>query len=110
MRPKQIILLEDERDIERSFDLANGIIIDVREEEEFQRKHIPGSNHVDLMSENFGEFFADIEKMASILIYCENGSRSKLAVRILQEMGFVNIFHLVYGLVNYRGELVARVE
>ena len=46
----------------------------------------------------FMEFFYDVKKDMPILLYCDDGSRSKIAGRILSEMGYENLFYLKKGI------------
>ena len=68
------------------------IIIDVREENEYTRGHVPNSILIPLSTikeEN------DIlpEKEKTILVYCRSGSRSAKAAKILSHMGYKHIYN-----------------
>ncbi|HAV25099.1 MAG TPA: hypothetical protein DCX01_02880, partial [Bacteroidetes bacterium] len=39
-----------------------------------------------------------LEKDINILLYCSDGSRSKVAVRILTEIGFHHLFNITNGI------------
>ena len=67
------------------------IILDVREQEEFDQGHIPGAILIP---------YTQIEEMADemlphkeqlILVYCRSGRRSKIAAEALVELGYTNI-------------------
>ncbi len=85
-------------------DYAAVLVIDVREPDERARGFIPGSIHIPR-----GVLERDIEKLAfdgnardadlarPIVTYCGGGSRSLLAARTLQEMGFSNVSSLAGG-------------
>jgi rhodanese-related sulfurtransferase len=66
------------------------IIVDVREDGEWARGHIPGAIHL-----GKGVIERDIEKAvpdtsAEIILYCGGGYRSALAADALQKMGYKN--------------------
>jgi len=70
------------------------IVLDVREDSEWAKGHLPGAHHM-----GRGVLERDIEdavpeKDASILLYCGGGFRSALAADNLQKMGYLNVFSL----------------
>ncbi|MCS7016575.1 MAG: rhodanese-like domain-containing protein [Gemmatales bacterium] len=75
-------------------------LIDVREESEYARDHIPGAIHL-----SKGVIERDIERLipdgdAEIVLYCGGGYRSALAADNLQRMGYTNVWSMWGG---YRG-------
>ena len=67
------------------------IILDVREQHEYDQGHIPGAI---LIPNTEIEARAEAEltdKDQLILVYCRSGRRSKLAAEILVELGYTNI-------------------
>ena len=69
----------------------NVIILDVREEEEFNEGHIPGAILIPYtqIEDKAEEILQD--KNALILVYCRSGRRSKIAAQSLCELGYTNI-------------------
>ena len=70
------------------------ILIDVREESEYAKDHIPGA-----LSLGKGIIERDIEarvpdKEAEIVLYCGGGFRSALAADNLQKMGYTNVWSM----------------
>lgn len=70
------------------------ILVDVREESEWARGHIPGAIHL-----GKGVIERDIErtipdKNAPIVLYCGGGFRSALAADNLQKMGYQNVISM----------------
>jgi len=66
-------------------------LIDVREEEEWRRGHLPGARHLCK-----GVIERDIEtavpdRSARIVLYCGGGFRSALAADNLQRMGYARV-------------------
>ncbi|MCX8073018.1 MAG: rhodanese-like domain-containing protein [Candidatus Binatia bacterium] len=74
--------------------LARGepvLLLDVREESEWQRGHLPGAKHLCK-----GVLERDIESLCPdvhtpIVLYCGGGYRSALAAENLQRMGYTRV-------------------
>lgn len=67
------------------------IILDVREQDEYDSGHIPGAiliPYTDIESKA-EEILPD--KDMQILVYCRSGRRSKIAAETLSELGYTNI-------------------
>ena len=75
-------------------------LVDVREESEFAKDHLPGAVHL-----GKGIIERDVEERipdpgAEIVLYCGGGFRSALAADNLQKMGYTNVWSMDGG---YRG-------
>ena len=74
-------------------DTQEVIILDVREQDEFDSSHIPGAVllPVSAIDENTA---AEVipEKDSTVLVYCRSGNRSKTASSTLAELGYTNIY------------------
>ena len=77
--------------------LASGdsfLLVDVREESEFARGHLPGARHI-----GKGVIERDIETLVPdpatpLVLYCGGGYRSALAADALQKMGYTNVISM----------------
>lgn len=67
------------------------IILDVREQDEFDAGHIPGAVLLPYteIEEKAEGLFPDKDKQ--MLIYCRSGRRSKIAAEALAKIGYTNI-------------------
>ena len=67
------------------------ILLDVRTQEEYDEKHIPGA--VLIPNTEIAELAETVmpDKDQLILVYCRSGRRSKLAAEALAELGYTNI-------------------
>lgn len=70
------------------------LLIDVREESEWAKGHIPGAIHL-----GKGVIERDIvqkvpEKGTTLVLYCGGGYRSALAADNLQKMGYTNVISM----------------
>ena len=66
-------------------------IIDVREEEEWRRGHLPGARHLckGIIERDIEQ--AVLEKATHLVLYCGGGFRSALAADNLQKMGYTRV-------------------
>ena len=70
-------------------------LIDVREKEEYERENIGG----ELMPlSEFEQHIPNLSRRNKIVIHCQSGKRSAIAVEKLQEMGYKNVYSLKGGL------------
>jgi len=77
-------------------------LVDVREESEFAKDHLPGAIHL-----GKGVIERDIEEQVpdpntELLLYCGGGYRSALAADNLQKMGYRNVFSMDGGIREWR--------
>lgn len=79
-----------------------GIIVDVREREEFVEGHIPMA--INLPLEEMRHNAISLPKGKVLLLYCETGGRSTLAASILANKGY-RVINTVGGLKGYKGAL-----
>ncbi len=77
------------------------VLIDVRSPQEFQEGHL--KNAILLpeyeIKENVSEILPD--KSQTIIVYCSTGHRGIKAQRLLQKMGYQQVYNLYNGLENY---------
>jgi rhodanese-related sulfurtransferase len=78
------------------------VLVDVREESEFAKDHIPGALHM-----GKGTIERDIEQRVPdldtpIVLYCGGGFRSALAADNLRRMGYRNVFSMDGGVRGWR--------
>jgi rhodanese-related sulfurtransferase len=78
------------------------LLLDVREESEFAKDHLPGAIHV-----GKGVIERDIEARvpdlnAEMILYCGGGYRSALAADNLQKMGYTNVISMDGGVRGWR--------
>ena len=78
------------------------LLVDVREESEFAKDHLPGAIHL-----GKGIIERDIEARvpelnAEMILYCGGGFRSALAADNLQKMGYTNVYSMDGGIRGWR--------
>ena len=67
------------------------IILDTREQDEFDEGHIPGATLIPYteIENKAEEMLPDKDKL--ILVYCRSGRRSKIAAESLAKLGYTNV-------------------
>ena len=94
------------QDVKQKLDAGEKLIlVDVREESEWARGHLPGAVYL-----GKGVIERDIEqripdRSAPLVLYCGGGFRSALAADNLQKMGYTNVASMDGG---WKGWLEAR--
>jgi rhodanese-related sulfurtransferase len=78
------------------------VLVDVREESEWAKDHLPGAVHM-----GKGVLERDVEAKvpdlnAEIVLYCGGGYRSALAADNLQKMGYANVLSMDGGIRGWR--------
>ena len=68
-------------------------IIDVRTETEFNMGHYPKSKNVPIQSFSKRKF-AQLNKNAGILVYCNTGQRARRAAELLRKYGFNHVYYI----------------
>lgn len=89
----------------------NYVILDTREEKEYQISHLPNAQCVGYDKVNL-EAVKDLPKDQPILVYCSVGYRSERIGEKLQEMGFTHVYNLYGGIFNWsnKGEKMLDAE
>lgn len=100
---KQRIRETDVQTVKQRLDRGDPFhLVDVREESEWARGHLPGAMHI-----GKGVLERDIEKTlpdedAEIVLYCGGGFRSALAAENLQRMGYRDVASMDGGFRGWR--------
>jgi rhodanese-related sulfurtransferase len=79
-------------------------LVDVREESEYAKDHIPGAIHL-----GKGVIERDVETQVPdlntpLVLYCGGGFRSALAADNLQKMGYTNVLSMDGGIRDWRNK------
>ena len=78
------------------------VLVDVREESEWQKDHLPGAIHM-----SKGVIERDVEQKVpdlntEMVLYCGGGFRSALAADNLQKMGYTHVISMDGGVRGWR--------
>lgn len=79
--------------------IADGdvVVLDVRTPGETAGGVVPGAQEIDFRGENFKEKIGDLDPDKTYLVYCRSGGRSSSACKMMEEMGFNDVYNLVGG-------------
>jgi rhodanese-related sulfurtransferase len=78
------------------------VIIDVRTPEEFAQGHIANAINLNYQSETFRDELNKLDKDKNYLVYCGVGGRSKGAVAIMEELGFMQASNMLGGISQWK--------
>ena len=83
----------------------NAVILDVRTASEFEEGHIAGAENIDMYQPDFVESMQALDRDQAYCLYCRSGSRSGMALQLMDRLGFKDFGHLENGLLDWDGEL-----
>src|SRR5699024_9639259 len=93
-------------ELQKKFCTQNIIVIDVREQDEYDSGHIPEAQSIPLNELEKG--IAQLNKEDEIYVICRSGNRSDLAAKMLSQNKFKKVFNVVEGMKNWSGEVVTK--
>lgn len=73
------------------------ILLDVRTPSEYRRGHLREAVLIDVQGPDFAGQVQKLDKSKPLFVYCASGIRSEKAVKILQELGFREIYEMEEG-------------
>ena len=82
-----------QEEAKKMMDTQEVMILDVREQDEFDAEHIPGALLLPvgaISGESAAAMIPELDSM--VLVYCRSGNRSKTASTALAELGYTNIY------------------
>ncbi len=83
---------------------SDQLIIDIRTPQEFSEGHIKGAVNINLFDSTFLDQIGKYDKSIPIFLYCRSGNRTSSASAQLSKMGFVEIYDLKGGILNWARE------
>jgi rhodanese-related sulfurtransferase len=86
------------------------VLIDVREDHEWQQGRLPGSIHLGrgILERDIEKVVAD--KSTEVVLYCGGGFRSALSADNMQKMGYVNVLSMAGGIRGWRERQLPEVK
>mgnify|MGYP003115267238 CR=1 FL=1 len=79
-------------------------LVDVRTPEEYGVSHLKDAQNICVTEDDFKEKVAGLDKDKPVYVYCKKGGRSARASKILQEMGFKEVYDLQGGITAWEEE------
>lgn len=90
----------DARAAAQLFQAKNAVILDVREQDEWNAGHIPGALHI-AMSE-IKNRIKDIPTDKTVIVQCHSGNRSSQVTDFLRGQGMSNVHNLTGGIMAWQ--------
>lgn len=88
----------DAATFKKHVDEKNGVIIDLRTDDEIKSKGmIKGAIQIDFLAKDGEEKIAKLDHTKTYLIYCAGGGRSSQTVELMEKQGFSHVIHLEKG-------------
>ena len=76
-----------------------------KNDEEFEDSHIPDSKLLNIRNpQSFMDGLEKMDKSLNYYVYCHSGVRSVQACQIMKTFGYENLYNLLGGISNWKGE------
>jgi len=82
-------------------DPAGLVVLDIRTPEEFDEAHLADAIDVDFYASDFADQLDKLDKDVPYVMYCRTGNRSSDAVQTMKDLGFVEVYEIDGGIVNW---------
>jgi len=90
----------------RTQGLVDFLLVDVREEREYNTKKIIGHNYLIPTSDFYkGVNTISDQKEANIVVHCHSGARSSQVQQLMRSLGFKTVINLKGGIYHYGGDI-----
>ena len=86
---------------------GKGVILDVRTAGEVADGTAPGSENIDFYSPDFNTTLDALDKEETYFIYCRSGGRSGQTLRLMESLGFSEVYDLSGGWSRNAARLLA---
>ncbi len=77
------------------------VVLDIRTPEEFAEARLADAINVDFYDADFADQLDALDKDVPYVMYCRTGNRSSDAVKTMKELGFVEVWEIDGGIVNW---------
>jgi rhodanese-related sulfurtransferase len=91
---KDISVTEAHTMVQNNLGKTDFVILDVRTPPEFADGHIEGAIMIDFNAGNFRDEAEKLDKNKRYLVYCRTGNRSGQAAKIVNELGFKEVYNM----------------
>ena len=88
---------------------SNALLVDVRTEEEYAEKHIPGAILLPIEEIKEGKVEALSDKEQPIFLYCYTGRRAEDSAALLSKFGYTNLY-AIGGIIEWDGPVNTGLE
>ena len=90
--------------ISKNVDSEDVVLIDVSTPKEYENLHLEGAVNLSIFSRFFKSRLSSLDKTKTYIIYCKLGGRSKIALNVMQRLGFQKIYSIIGGTILWEEE------
>lgn len=84
----------------------NGVLLDVRTDEEVEEVTLDGAQHFDFyQGQDFLNHLQALDKSKNYYVYCRSGGRSGQTCLLMTQLGFENTYNLIGGMNDWQGPI-----
>ena len=77
------------------------VVLDIRTPDEFDAARLADAIMVDFYADDFAAQLDTLDKDVPYVMYCNSGNRSSEAVKTMEDLGFVEVYEIDGGIVNW---------
>lgn len=85
-------------------DKKEGILLDTRTKQEYERGHIANAHLIDLRDQNVKNELLSLPKDKTLYLYCYSGARSRSVAAFLSQNGYTSIINLTRGIIDWNSK------
>ncbi|SFR54306.1 Rhodanese-related sulfurtransferase [Robiginitalea myxolifaciens] len=78
------------------------VLLDVRTPKEYAAGHLEGAVNMDIFSDDFTTQLQELDKDATVYVYCKKGGRSARAAALMDSLGYSHVIDLTGGYDAYK--------
>ena len=78
-------------------------LLDVRMMQEYRTEHINPCRNIDVKDKEFSKKVNYLDRDVTYVLYCRSGRRSQTALKMMQKMGFREVYSLKGGVTTWIG-------
>jgi len=78
------------------------VVLDVRTPEEYKRSHLPNGVNISWTDPLFDGKIQNVDRHATVFVYCLSGSRSAEAARFMRKNGYTTVYELNGGILTWQ--------
>ncbi len=82
--------------------VKNKNLLDVRTTDEYAAGHLVDAINIDVDANDFEKKISGLDKTLPFFVYCQGGSRSRVACKHMQQLGFTNLYNLSNGIESWK--------
>jgi rhodanese-related sulfurtransferase len=90
--------------IQSNQDDPDFVLVDVRTPAEFNAEHIANAILVDYEAPDFAAKIGELDRNKKYLVYCRTARRSGLAVKVMKDLGFQEVYDMAKGINQWKSD------